>query len=149
MFLLVACGFYALMAAVRLARFNVADNSADDRNFRGVPTTFAGIIVPAAFLLATKYQLDVAWLRFFPALMLALGIGMTSSMPVPKIKPRASKAFNIFQVMNAVAVYTCCVLMVGEEYFLLLASSFIIVGTPMELVRSWRNRGKRPAEAVG
>ncbi len=133
--LLTACAFYALMAVVRLARFNLIEPKPGERNFIGLPSTLAGVIVPAAFLLATKNQPPQTVLGFFPVLMLVLALGMVSNMPVPKIKPRASKAFNVFQVVNAVACYTCGMLMVGEEYFLLLLVSFVLIGTSLELIR--------------
>ncbi|MBN2497512.1 MAG: CDP-alcohol phosphatidyltransferase family protein [Deltaproteobacteria bacterium] len=135
-FLLVAsCALFSLLAAVRLAHFNVVEHPPGERTFRGMPTTFCGIIVPSCILVLHAHGFGAELARYFPALMLLLGLAMVSPLPVPKVVPRKNKAFNIFQLANAVAVYVFGVLMIFPEYYLALAGLWIGVGTTYELFR--------------
>ena len=79
-------------------------------------------------------------MQYFPAVLLLLGLGMVSNLPLPKMLPRKSKAFNIFQISNIVFAYVAGFGMIFPEYLLGLAVAYILVGTTHGLLR-------RPHEA--
>ncbi len=129
------CGLYALMATIRLARFNADCDGAPVRAFCGVPSTLCGAIVPAALLVALEYRIDFELARYFPALMVVLGLGMVSRVPVPKVVRRRNRAFDAFQWANVVAVYVCAILMIAPEYLLGLGVFYLVAGAGWGLLR--------------
>ncbi len=129
------CGLYALMATIRLARFNADCDGAPVRTFCGVPSTLCGAIVPAALLVALEYRIDFELARYFPALMVVLGLGMVSRVPVPKVVRRRNRAFDAFQWINVVAAYVCGILMLLPEYLLGLGVFYLLVGAGHGLLR--------------
>jgi CDP-diacylglycerol--serine O-phosphatidyltransferase len=127
--LLVGCGLYAVCAAIRLARFNIAEMASGQRYFTGLPTTLCGAVVGSALLVAIKYELPVHLLRNLPIFLGLMGMGMVSKLPVPKLLARRNKAFNTLQVANVVAIYLCGFTMKFPEYVLGLAIFYLLVGT--------------------
>jgi CDP-diacylglycerol--serine O-phosphatidyltransferase len=126
--LLVGCGLYAICAAIRLARFNIAETANGQRYFTGMPTTLCGAMVGSALLVAIKYDLSVDILRNLPIFVGLMGIGMVSKLPVPKLLPRQNKALNTLQLANVVAIYLCGFTMKFPEYVLGLAILYLLVG---------------------
>jgi len=125
-----ACVFFALMAALRLARFNVTEPERQAKWFRGIPTTLAGSIVATAIVVAARgLPADHAvGVTILPAALLALGLAMISTLRFPKIAKRGSSAVNAFQVVLLVAVYACGALRVAPEFLLAVAASFALLG---------------------
>ena len=136
------CGFYTIAAAVRLARYNLAEHPAGERFFSGVPTTSGGAISGTALAIWFKYQLPESWLPYGVGLLVLLGVGMLSSLPVPKVVPRRHRAVNIFQMANVVAVYLCGILMVFPEYLFALVSGYIVFGTLYGLLSAGEQRAQ-------
>jgi CDP-diacylglycerol---serine O-phosphatidyltransferase len=130
-----ACTFYFLMTAVRLARFNTAEHTHSERTFIGIPTTLCGALISTSFLVAFKYRMPGPWLSSFVALLPVLGLGMVSRLPVPKIAQRKNPAFNGFQIANVVGVYLCGIAMIVPEYLMAVALVYLVVGTTHGLVR--------------
>jgi len=131
-----SAALYALMAAVRLARFNVRAVAAPGaRYFEGVTTTLCGGIVCTSLLVGAKWGWPVEVARYFPLVLVLLGLSMVSRIPLPKILPRRSRVFNTFQMLAAGGIYVCGVLMILPEYMLALALFYVLVGSTYGLVR--------------
>ncbi len=126
--LLIGVGFYVVATAMRLARFNISDPPGGDKVFYGIPTTFLGALVAALYLVWDVHGLPEAYLKGFPGLMLFGGMAMVSNVKLPKLKPRKSKAFNLFQIANIGAVYILVPLRLFPEYMLGLLAAYLIVG---------------------
>lgn len=129
LFLMMACGIFAVATAMRLCRFNISDPPGGDKIFYGIPTTLCGAFVASAFLTWDKYfSAHPDLLRVLPAALIVCGVAMVSSIKLPKLKPRKNVPFNIFQVVNIVAVYACTAMMLLPEYMFGLLILYVGVG---------------------
>lgn len=129
LFLLMACGIFVVATAMRLCRFNISDPPGGDKIFYGIPTTLCGAFVASAYLTWEKYlSAHPDFLRVLPAALIVCGVAMVSSIKLPKLKPRKNKAFNLFQVVNIVAVYSCTAMMLLPEYMFGLLLCYIGIG---------------------
>jgi CDP-diacylglycerol---serine O-phosphatidyltransferase len=129
-----ATSIYVICTALRLARYNVTEEPAGSRHFKGIPTTVSGAIIASGLLVAVKYGIDAAWMNYYPLILLGLGIGMISSVPTPKVIPRKSKAFNLFQLINILALYVTGICMIYPEYPLVIGMLFLVIGIPHGLL---------------
>ncbi|NOZ01355.1 MAG: hypothetical protein GXP54_05635 [Deltaproteobacteria bacterium] len=118
---------WVLMTAVRLARFNV-DDCADTDCFSGVPTTLAAGVFASLFLTLERAGLVTAWGSSLIPLFLALGILMVGRLRIPKIKPRKSRAFNLFQYSMILLALAIAVARVLPEALLALSSGYLVIG---------------------
>ena len=135
LFLLLACGIFVVATAMRLCRFNISDPPGGDKIFYGIPTTLCGAFVASAFLTWDKYfSANPDMLRVLPAALVVCGVAMMSSIKLPKLKPRKNVPFNIFQVVNIVAVYACTAMMLLPEYMLGLLFLYVGVGGVWALI---------------
>jgi CDP-diacylglycerol--serine O-phosphatidyltransferase len=126
-----AAAFYVVMAAVRLARYNVETSAVGDRLFFGVPSTMSGGLIASGFLVATRHLTgpDAAWPPLAAAgILVLLGLLMISRFPLPKLRVRRSRWFNYFQAANIVAAYTLAALMMFPEFLFAQGFSYIAVG---------------------
>jgi CDP-diacylglycerol--serine O-phosphatidyltransferase len=133
--LVAGAGLYALLTAMRLARFNLDGHRPGRRHFEGLPSPLCGTIMAATVLVSFKHHIPVEWMKYFPGVAVLLGLGMVSRLPVPKLVPRKNLAFNIFQIANIVFTYVVGFAMVLPEYLLGLALFYMIVGTTQSLIR--------------
>jgi len=150
--LVVGAGLYALLTAMRLARFNLGGHKAGSRHFEGLPSPLCGTIMAATVLVASKHGISIEWMKFFPVVAVLLGLGMVSRLPVPKLVPRKSLAFNIFQIANIVLTYVVGFGMILPEYLLALALFYLIVGTTHGLIRPPEEQAEKipsPQEGEG
>ncbi len=125
--LMLSAGLYVLALAVRLARFNIT-SSAEDDVFVGIPGTLMGALVAAAFLTWSKHNLPIELLKLSPAYLLVGAVLMVSSVRLPKLKVRKSRAFNLVQFANVAVAYVAGPLMLWPEYLFSLAAGYTIVG---------------------
>ncbi|MCA9625658.1 MAG: CDP-alcohol phosphatidyltransferase family protein [Myxococcales bacterium] len=123
---MVAAGIYALALAIRLARFNTADENPSI--FFGVPGTLMGTFVASLYLTWDKYALGESWLRVAPFLLLVAAAMMVSNLRLPKLKARRSKAANLVQGFNVALAYVFGPLMMFPEYLFALAATYLTVG---------------------
>ncbi len=130
----VGCVLYALFTALRLVRFNLMAGGAPARWFTGVPTTLCGALVSSGILLCIRYGLPAALLPWLPALLVLLGLGMVSRLPIPKLVPRKQRWFNWFQALNILGAYACGILRRFPEYLMGLALLYLGVGLIAGLV---------------
>lgn len=130
LFLLLACGIFVVATAMRLCRFNISEPPGGDKIFYGIPTTLCGAFVASAFLTWEKYlSAHPDFLRVLPAALVVCGVAMVSSIKLPKLKPRKNVPFNIFQVVNIVAVYSCTAMMLFPEYMFGLLILYVGIGS--------------------
>lgn len=129
-----ACGTYALLAAVRLARFN---STAPDRVgwFRGVPTTVCGAVVATGVILLVRYEsslIDLNWPIYLSMIIVALGVAMISNLWFPKLGLATNRLVNILHLANILGLYICGLLRVWPEYLfgaaLLIMCAGLIAG---------------------
>ena len=133
--LLTACGIFVLAGAMRLARFNLTTDQPRGW-FTGVPITGAGGGLVSSMVLVLIHHEDIASLlplhRYLPIVMFVLAILMVSRLRFPKAVIRKSMAYNVFMIVNAIAVFYCGIFRVFPEYLfgmgLILLISGIIAG---------------------
>lgn len=118
---------FPFLAAVRLARFNLVTHS-DPECFTGVPTTFAALLLASLFLTVRDLGLGEAGSRFVVAAMPGIAVLMVARQRIPKLKPRRSRAFNLFQVGTALAVLALSVLQVLPEVALAVGVGYLVIG---------------------
>jgi len=124
-----AASVYALAGAFRLARFNV--ETEDDRfqdHFHGLATTMGGALTMTLYLVLARHLPVRAWAPWIPPFLMVLGILMVSGLLLPKLKKRASRAFNVFVLVNFVATVVCVILRIMPEYLFALAAVYASVG---------------------
>lgn len=130
--LMVSCGAYVLALAIRLARFNVTE--CDGKMFQGVPGTLVGAVVAAGYLTWNRYGLHEAALVYSPAYLVVFAGLMISSLRLPKLAVRRSRALNLFQFANVAAAYVFGPLMMFPEYLFGLAVSYLLGGLAVGLL---------------
>ncbi len=97
--------FYVVMAAVRLARFNVQTIELGDLLFRGLPTTLCAGIISTGILTLIKMgdpvsSKDGVILLVGGAAVIA-GFLMISNRPLPKFRKRGRKIYSVGQYVLA------------------------------------------------
>ena len=120
--MMAACGLWVLGAVFRLARYNVtSDEDLPTKIFFGIPTTLAGGLLAAWFLVFHKYDApgetfsgaklfgDVitprgVWL-YLPIALVVGAYLMVSSLPMPKLVSAKSRAVTAFIMVNVLVGY--------------------------------------------
>lgn len=124
------CVLYAVLAAVRLARFNVT-TAEHPTMFQGLPTTLSGSMTGLAFLSLHDFGLlDGDALRWAPWLLAFNAALMVSSLPLPKLAlPKATPA-RIFFLVNILGVYLLVPMRTAysSTYGLMLLLGYVLVG---------------------
>lgn len=124
-----ACAFFIVMAALRLAKFNVMTDDIGKTLFLGVPTTLAGGMTATWVLTVWKYDLPDQTVAYFPIVLIILGLWMVSNIPMPKVRVTSSLAWNIFSGVNAALAYIFVPLRIFPEYLFGVAASYGLLGT--------------------
>ena len=123
-----AAMLFALMAAIRLARFNVAKNSSSATWFSGFPSTLSGAVCALSVIVTLEHGVPRTN-GIFVVLLLTLGIGMVLPLRIPKLRRRANPWVNRFQTGNLLAVYGLGLSRVWPEYLLGIAVLYLVAGT--------------------
>ena len=87
--------FYVLCGVDRLAWFNMTPPAAD-RSFRGVPVTYAALVIPCLYVLSPRPDI------LFPAAYWLLGVLFVLDVRVPKPK---GTAYLLFAVLAVVVIF--------------------------------------------
>ncbi len=134
--LLAAVSTFALAGAMRLARFNLTNETPIKGWFIGVPITATGGGLTASMVLVLLAHPDIAeslpLQLYLPVLMFGLAIAMVSRVRFPKMTIWPSKIINAFQFVNVLLIYYCGITRSYPEYLfgigLFLLVSGIIAG---------------------
>lgn len=134
--LIAACAGYALLAALRLARFNTA-KPVQAGWFRGVPTTVCGGLVAVGIILLVRHDplRALNWPVYLPLILTAFGVAMISNLWFPKVSLARSRLLNVPHVANITGVYICGALRIWPEYLFASAVFMIALGITMGLLR--------------
>lgn len=139
--------FFALMAALRLARYSAHAEDPEEAHlwFEGLPTPgAAGVVASLAVLLDDRtFGPEGAVLRWLPGLVLALGILMVSKLPFPHFTNRFLKGRKpmTYLVLSLLVL----VLSLAWNFEAVLAGSLILYALSGPAV--WAVRLKGPPEA--
>ncbi len=137
----IAC-LYVVLTATRLALFNISTPPGGDSYFFGLPTTLSGATLSTFYLSTEIYapnmfkvgqMSEVTQLSLMTLLMVA-ALLMVSRFVLPKLKPRKSKAINIFQFVNIGLVYVMSPFKLYPEYLLVLCIIYLCVGSISGLI---------------
>jgi CDP-diacylglycerol--serine O-phosphatidyltransferase len=144
--------FYVLMAAIRLARFNVQTVELGDRIFHGIPTTACAGLIAAFYLTLNKYgnpvkaPEDLVFLS--TSTFIVFGFLMVSTFPMLKLRRRANPYFNVFEKMTTVL---CLVLAISRklpDVLLLVGLTYLVLGVRGGVKVEKESRREKAARAV-
>lgn len=125
------CLSYAVMTAVRLARFNVTTASIGPMLFLGLPSTLSGAVIASAYLTLVELGLDkshadlVGW---FPWLAVVNAALMVCNLPLPKLKASKNLPIKAFQVSAGLYIFVAVPLRVGMPGVLALVVGYLLFG---------------------
>ena len=134
--LLLAVSLFALAGAMRLARFNLTNETPVKGWFIGVPITATGGGLTASMALVLLKHDEIAaslpLKLYLPVLMFVLAILMVSRVRFPKMTIWPNHFINGFQFINVLLIYYCGITRSYPEYLfgigLFLLVSGIIAG---------------------
>ena len=145
---LVAAGFYVVMASARLARYNVQTAALGDRLFFGLPSTLSGALLGSGYLVAVQHLSAVPagslLVSAIPLFLVLNGVLMVTRIPLPKLRLGRGRWWRAFQIGNIVGVYFCTALMLVPEYLLLMSVSYWFIGVyyGFQVVRAMKAEGR-------
>ena len=130
-------GFYFVMTACRLAKFNSSTDSEDRNLFYGLPTTLSGAILSTAYLSWINYfkEMSVEAMQFFLVAQVVMALLMVSPFILPKLKMRGIKLVDAFQIVNVALTYIFAPLRLYPEYLLFLCLLYVVVGFSVGFIK--------------
>ncbi len=134
------CLLYAVMTAVRLARFNVTTAAIGPLLFLGLPSTLSGALLCSGFLAIFESGLDASHPAVFAILPLVALVNaalMVCNLPLPKFKVSHHPLAKVVQLTVAVAVYIAVPLRVGMSGLFALVLGYLLVGFGWLGPRMW------------
>jgi len=130
--LAVSCGAFALAGAMRLARFNLANDKPSTGWFTGVPITVAGGGLMSSLVLVLLHHETITILLplhlYLPVLMFVFALLMISRVRFPKAVIRKSQFINVFQVVNILLIFYCGITRSYPEYLLSIGVFLLVAG---------------------
>lgn len=131
--LLVAVSVFALAGAMRLARFNLTNETPTKGWFVGVPITATGGGLTASMSLVLLAHRDIAeslpLTLYLPVLMFVLAIAMVSRIRFPKMTIWPNPLINAFQFVNVILIYYCGITRSYPEYLFGIGLFLLVAGT--------------------
>jgi CDP-diacylglycerol--serine O-phosphatidyltransferase len=138
-------GLYVLCAALRLARFNVQNATADKSRFVGLPVPGAAVMISGLALAYSYFEIESprALCTFMVPITLALGGLMISRLPYPSFK--AVKLEKRAQVELVITMMVCAAMLFAMPQLtaFLLATAYVLSG-PTLMIRGERLSAKVP-----
>ena len=133
--------FFALCAALRLARFNVQAESAECRHFTGMPTPSSATILSSGILLCIQDQIQFKGLGYlFLGLTLLLGLLMVSTVRYHSLKEvMAMKGKKPFWALVVVAIIVLLIV-VNPHRTIFIASFLYLLSGLLEAAYRLRYR---------
>lgn len=124
------CLIYAVMTAVRLARFNVMTSTIGPSLFLGLPSTLSGGLLCSGFLTLFELKLESpAAFAIFPWVLALCAALMVCNLPLPKMKfSTGSTLAKVGKVSAAAVVYVAVIFQVGFTAVLALLLGYLLVG---------------------
>ncbi len=131
-YILVACAFYIIFSAVRLAKYNISQSD-DHDHFYGLTTTMSGGLLSLYMIFAIDNELEwLGWLldvNIVAGMILFQGILLLVPFKYPKLKKPASKSGQIMMLL-AFFLYVGLVLIRQLPWFIYIVGvSVVIYGT--------------------
>ncbi len=132
--LIAAVALYVVAVSGRLARFNISSPPGGDLVFYGIPTTLVGAALASLYLTCERGSLPVSLIDGFPIYLIVSAVAMVSSVRLPKLKLRKSKAMNVFQIGNVAAAYVLAPMRLWPELLLAQAAVYLVGGVSWALL---------------
>lgn len=131
-YILVACAFYIIFSAVRLAKYNISQSD-DHDHFYGLTTTMSGGLLSLYMIFAIDNDLEwLGWLldvNIVAGMILFQGILLLVPFKYPKLKKPASKSGQIMMLL-AFFLYVGLILIRQLPWFIYIVGvSVVIYGT--------------------
>lgn len=131
-YILVACAFYIIFSAVRLAKYNISQSD-DHDHFYGLTTTMSGGLLSLYMIFAINNQIEwLGWLldvNIVAGMIIFQGILLLVPFKYPKLKKPASKSGQIMMLL-AFFLYVGLVLIRQLPWFIYIVGvSVVIYGT--------------------
>ena len=139
---LMAVLFYAVCAALRLARFNVQSGNEEKFNFTGLPSPAAAglMIAPVMLLTALSVVPDSRVVWYFLIAAPVIGLLMVSNISYSK-RPY----FNIggpFNALVVAAIIFAAIITHPEIMFIFIVYLYAVIGIAMYLVKQLKGKPK-------
>jgi CDP-diacylglycerol--serine O-phosphatidyltransferase len=144
---LMAVLFYAVCAALRLARFNVQSGNEERFNFTGLPSPAAAglMVAPVMLLTALNIVPDFRVVWYFLIAAPVIGLLMVSNVSYSK-RPY----FNIggpFNALVVAAIIIAAIITHPEIMFIFIVYLYAVIGLTMYIVKQLRGKTKLGDEA--
>ncbi len=140
--------FFALMAALRLARYNVQHGDPEEASlwFQGLPTPGAAAVIAGLAVVLSDRALrpDGAVLRALPFATMALGLLMVSRLPFAHVANRVLRGRKPVQYVVMALVVVMLTLAFHKELVLASAALLYALSGPAVAAARWF---RRPAPA--
>lgn len=128
--LIVAGFFYILMAAIRLARFNVQTIELGDIIFYGIPTTACAGLIASGYLTLKKFgdpfYNGLHIIMFSTVVLTVFGIMMISTIPILKFRKRKNPAMNYLEKTMSVVCLVFAITRKMPDLLFLLGTTYTI-----------------------
>ncbi len=129
---------YAVMVALRLARFNTQVKKEEKTDFTGLPCPIAAGIVVSYIIFIHRYNLK-NWDKAIPFLMIALGVLMVSTYTYPTLLTLKASGKKPFLYLVAVILALAIIVFWAELGLLLAFLSYLSLG----LAGAFRHRARK------
>lgn len=128
-YILVACAFYIIFSAVRLAKYNISQSD-DHDHFYGLTTTMSGGLLSLYMIFAINNQIEwLGWLldvNIVAGMILFQGILLLVPFKYPKLKKPASKSGQIMMFL-AFFLYVGLVLIRQLPWFIYIVGVLTLI----------------------
>ena len=126
---------FVVLAALRLARFNVTTETIGGRVFLGIPTTLTAATLCTFLLTAWKRDLPPAAVAGMPVALIVFGLWMVSNVPLPKLRATGTRWWDVLVGVNAVGAYVLVPFRVFPDYLFVLCTCYALGGSVYATLR--------------
>jgi CDP-diacylglycerol--serine O-phosphatidyltransferase len=129
---------YAVMVALRLARFNTQVKKEEKTDFTGLPCPIAAGVVVSYIIFIHRYNLKY-WDKAIPFLMIVLGVLMVSTYTYPTLLSLKARGKTPFLYLVATILALAIIIFWAEIGLLLAFLSYLSLG----LAGAFRHRARK------
>lgn len=137
-------GLYAVLGAIRLARFNVSTSNAEPNVFIGLPIPAAAVLVVSWILLQIEYRFSLGVYHLLMAL--AVAILMVSNIRYPSFKKMDKSKVGFKKSIVLAMVLLAILYLYPVEGMTLLITLYVLLGVGRALYYFIRFRLRRQSE---